>query len=178
MIREALWREIRRLFAVERWSKAAIAQTLNVDRKTVRACLAQSAWTPYQRAAATETLLTEHRTLLETRAPAVGYSAQVLYQELTQQHGYTGSYDTVKRFVRPLREAQDLAARASIRFETPPGLQSQIEFPGIQLCHDLSGCNLLAELHQNLPHNTCDLAADLRLVRRDQGPGEVYRSLD
>ena len=128
MIREALWQEIHRLFTVERWSKAAIAETLDLDRKTVRTCLAQSAWTPYQRAALMDTLLTAHRAFLEQRAPAVGYSAQVLYQELAQRHGYTGSYDTVKRFVRPLRAAQDLAARASVRFETPPGLQSQIDW--------------------------------------------------
>jgi transposase len=128
MIREALWQEIHRLFTVERWSKAAIAAALDLDRKTVRACLAQSTWTPYQRPAQRDTLLTSHRTFLEQRAPAVGYSAQVLYQELTQQHGYTGGYDTVRRFVRPLREVQDLAARASVRFETPPGLQSQIDW--------------------------------------------------
>ncbi len=128
MIREALWQEIHRLFAVERRSKTAIAETLGVDRKTVRTCLAQATWTPYQRPAVTETLLTAHRAFLEERAPAVGYSAQVLYQELTQQHGYTGGYDTVRRFVRPLRDAQEVAARASVRFETPPGLQSQIDW--------------------------------------------------
>ena len=128
MIREALWQEIRRLFTVERWSKMAIAQALDLDRKTVRTCLAQAAWTPYQRAAITDTLLSEHRTFLEQRAPLVGYSAQVLYQELSHQHGYTGSYQTVKRFVRPLREGEDLAARATVRFETPPGLQSQIDW--------------------------------------------------
>jgi transposase len=128
MIREALWQEIHRLFTVERWSKAVIAQTLEVDRKTVRTCLAQAVWTPYQRSRQPDTLLTAHRAFLEQRAPAVGYSAQVLYQELTQQHGYTGSYQTVKRFVRPLRDAQALAARASVRFETPPGLQSQIDW--------------------------------------------------
>ncbi len=128
MIREALWQEIHRLFSAERWSKMAIAQALDLDRKTVRSCLAQAAWTPYARTAMTDTLLSAHRAFLEQRAPAVGYSAQVLYQELTQQHGYTGGYDTVKRFVRPLREAEELAARATVRFETPPGLQSQIDW--------------------------------------------------
>lgn len=128
MIREALWQEIHRLFTVEQWSKTMIAQTLDVDRKTVRTCLAQPTWTPYQRPPQAETLLTTHRAFLEQRAPAVGYSAQVLYQELTQRYGYTGSYQTVKRFVRPLRETEALATRASVRFETPPGLQSQIDW--------------------------------------------------
>jgi len=45
----------------------AIAQALDVDRKTVRACLAQAAWTPYQRTAATDTLLRAHRAFLEGR---------------------------------------------------------------------------------------------------------------
>jgi transposase len=128
MIREALWQEIHRLYAMERWSKTLIAQTLDLDRKTVRTCLAQATWTPYQRPPQAATLLTAHRAFLEARAPAVDYSAQVLFQELTAQHGYTGSYDTVKRFVRPLRDVQDLAARATVRFETPPGLQSQIDW--------------------------------------------------
>ena len=38
-------------------------------------------------------------------AAEVGYSAQVLFQEL-RRRGYGGSYETVKRFVRPLRETQ------------------------------------------------------------------------
>ncbi|HUL76469.1 MAG TPA: hypothetical protein VL691_04325 [Vicinamibacteria bacterium] len=122
MIREALWQEIHRLFTRERWSKSAIARALDLDRKTVRICLAQPAWTPYARAATPDTLLRVHRAFLEQRAPAVNYSAQVLYQELQHQHGYPGGYDTVKRFVRPLREAEALAARATVRFETPPGL--------------------------------------------------------
>ncbi len=128
MLRQALWEEIHRLFTVERWSNAAIARTLDLDRKTVRTCLAHAVWTPYQRPPQPDTLLTAHRTYLEARVPAVGYSAQILYQELTQRHGYMGSYQTVKRFVRPLRDAQERAARTSVRFETPPGLQSQIDW--------------------------------------------------
>jgi transposase len=128
MIRAALWEEIQRLFTVERHSKSAIARDLGLDVKTVRRCLRQPAWHPYQRAPESDTLLTPHHAFLETRAPAVDYSAQILYQELTQQYGYTGSYDTVKRFVRPRREGQSLAERATLRFETPPGLQSQIDW--------------------------------------------------
>ena len=75
MLREALWEEIHRLHTMERQSKAAIARALDLDRKTVRACLAQPAWTPYQRPPVTDTLLTAHQTFLETRAPAVRYSA-------------------------------------------------------------------------------------------------------
>jgi transposase len=34
----------------------------------------------------------------------------------------------VKRFVRPLRAVEQAAERATVRFETPPGQQSQIDW--------------------------------------------------
>ncbi len=128
MVGEEQWEEIHRLFTVEKWSKSAVARELNLDVKTVRRCLRRAAWVPYQRAPRPETLLTAHAELVHRRAPEVGYSARILFQELVHQHGYTGSYETVKRFVRPLRDAQTLAERAAVRFETPPGLQSQIDW--------------------------------------------------
>jgi transposase len=75
-----------------------------------------------------ETLLTAHAEFVRDRAPQVGYSARILYQELRASRGYTGSYETVKRCVAPLREVQLQADRALIRFETPPGQQSQIDW--------------------------------------------------
>jgi transposase len=49
-------------------------------------------------------------------------------QELGKQHGYTGSYETVKRFVRPLHAEEAVADLTQRRFETPPGGQSQIDW--------------------------------------------------
>jgi len=72
-------------------------------------------------------LLAENAEYLRERAAEVCHSAQVLYQEI-RQRGYKGSYETVKRFVRPLRDALELAERATWRFETPPGHQSQIDW--------------------------------------------------
>jgi transposase len=127
MVREERWQEIHRLFREERQPIAEIARQLDLDRKTVRRCLRQAVWAPYARPAVGGTLLAGHAEFLRARASAVGYSAQVLYQEL-RQRGYRGSYDTVKRFVRPLRTAESLAERATVRFETPPGRQSQIDW--------------------------------------------------
>jgi len=91
-------------------------------------CLRQAAWQPYQRTALSECLLTAHADFVRERAAAVHHSAQILYQELRQQRGYTGSYATVRRFVRPLREAACRADLTWTRFETPPGQQSQIDW--------------------------------------------------
>ena len=114
------WEEIRRR-AGEGASIRAIARALDLDRKTVRRCLRQTEWKPYQRAARSDTLLTTHAEYLRRRAAEVGYSAQVLFQELRGRQ-YRGSYETVKRFVRPLRETQLHAGVTRTRFETPPGL--------------------------------------------------------
>lgn len=127
MIQEERWREIHRLSREEGAPIAEIARRLDLDRKTVRRCLRQERWKSYERAARTDTLLASHAEFLRERAPQVRYSAQVLFQELRQK-GYRGGYDTVRRFVQPLRSAEALAERASVRFETGPGDQSQVDW--------------------------------------------------
>jgi transposase len=128
MVREDCWRQVHRLFHVEQRAKAEIARQLGLDRKTVRAILQATAWQPYRRAELGDRLLTAHTTYLQSRAPQVQYSARILFQELRQSRGYRGSYETVKRFVRPLRDVEQAAERATVRFETPPGQQSQIDW--------------------------------------------------
>src|SRR5258708_23217806 len=127
MVREDCWREVHRLYHVERRSKSQIARQLELDRKTVRGILQAPAWTPYTRAEGADSLLADHAAYLRSRAPAVQYSARILFQELRRERRYRGSYETVKRFVRPLRAAEQAAERATVRFETPPGQQSQID---------------------------------------------------
>jgi transposase len=127
MVDQERWAEIRRLFQEERVSISEIGRRLDVDRKTVRRSLRQVTWRPYHRPAVTETRLSAHADFVRGRASQVHYSARILYQELRASRGYTGSYETVKRFVAPLREVQLLAERTRLRFETPPGHQSQID---------------------------------------------------
>jgi transposase len=80
MVGRERWEEIHRR-ASSGASIRAIARELDLDRKTVRRCLRQTEWTPYQRAARSDTLLTTHAEYLRRRAAAVGYSAQVLFHE-------------------------------------------------------------------------------------------------
>ena len=128
MLDRERWAEIRRLYHDERVSISEIGRRLDVDRKTVRRSLGHPTWQPYRRAVVAETLLTAHVDFVRARAPQVNYSARIVYQELRASRGYRGSYETVKRFVAPLREVQLQAERALVRFETPPGQQSQIDW--------------------------------------------------
>ena len=104
MLGEERWEEVHRRAAAGA-SIRAIARDLDLDRKTVRRCLRQSAWRPNQRAAREDTLLAPHAPYVRQRSAEVGYSARVLFQELRRRR-YEGSCETVKRFVRPLRETQ------------------------------------------------------------------------
>ncbi len=58
-------------------------------------------------------------------AVAVGLSAQRIYQDLVSEHGFAGSYQSVKRFVRPLRASQ---AQPFLRLEVEPGTEAQVDF--------------------------------------------------
>jgi transposase len=132
MVGEERWAEIRRLHVEEGHSISAIARMMELDRKTVRRCV-REAWQPYRREVVVETLLSPHRSWLERRAPEVRYSARILYQELKAQHGYAGSYETVKRFVAPLRELVGSDALTQTRFETAPGEQSQVDWGQVRV---------------------------------------------
>src|SRR6266536_1314280 len=113
MVRRERWEELRRLAVDEGVGIADLARQFGLDRKTVRRCVREPAWRPYQRPVRAGTLLAAHTAYLRERAP---------------QHGYPGSYETVKLFVRPLRAAQRSGELTLRRFETPPGQQSQIDW--------------------------------------------------
>ena len=54
-----------------------------------------------------------------------GLSAQRIWQDLTQEQGFAGSYESVKRLVRRLRGSGALPFR---RIESPPGTEAQVDF--------------------------------------------------
>ncbi len=126
LIGQQQWQSIRERRAAGQ-SISEIAREMDLDRKTVRNCALQHAWAPYQREVARPTLLDAHRPWLVERAPQVHYSARILHQELRAK-GYTGSYETVKLAVRPLRSAASVAALTQRRFETGPGEQAQVDW--------------------------------------------------
>ena len=66
MVGQDRWEEIHRRAGAGA-SIRAIARELDVDRKTVRRCLRQTEWKPYQRAARADTLLATHAAYLRRR---------------------------------------------------------------------------------------------------------------
>ena len=74
--------------------------------------------------------LDPHRAWLAARAPEVGFNAAVLHRELLER-GFTGSPVIVRRAVAPLRQAA--TPRATVRFETGPGEQAQVDFGHVRV---------------------------------------------
>lgn len=102
-----------------------LARQLNCDRRTVSRYveLAKNGKKPTKRVYQKKTdgfeKIIEEK--VKTTAPAIA-----IYHYLVKNHGYTGSYSTLKRYIHNLNiEKQH---NAIIRFETDPGIQAQVDW--------------------------------------------------
>lgn len=124
MVKAELWHEIHSRFKLKE-SKKSIARSLGLSVQTVRKTLRENEPKPYKRLKRNDNILSPYESYIRQRLAAVGYCARSIYEELVEK-GYRGSYDTVKVFVRPLRKKWK--AQATVRFETPPGKQGQVDW--------------------------------------------------
>jgi transposase len=114
-------------------AKQKIARELGLDRKTVRRILGQARPMPYQRQARRPSLVAPYLDYIQCRVAEVDYNAYRIFQEL-QGRGYAGGYEMVKLPVRPLRAERDRQREATMRFETPPGHQAQVDWASVTAC--------------------------------------------
>ena len=115
--------------AAGRWAGACGGSRpeLGCSHMTVRRYLAAGGWTPYrapERASALDGL----GEWLAERFRRHRGNADVVRQDLEREHGMRVSLRTVERAVAPLRRELAAEARATVRFETPPGHQMQVDF--------------------------------------------------
>jgi transposase len=109
------------------WPQRKIARELDVDPKTVHRTLHQETRPPYRRRVTAALLLAGYEEFMRHRVVEVDYNAHRIFQDLRTQ-GYRGGYDTVKLFVRPLRAERDRLIEATLRFETAPSRQAQVDW--------------------------------------------------
>ena len=114
-----------RELAAQKMSISQIARTVGVHRHTVRAFLLGGP--PGARVARPPrpSPIDPFQDYLRARLAQYDLSAVRLLEEL-RERGYRGSYTTVKDFVRPFK--RDRSIPAVVRFETPPGVQAQVDF--------------------------------------------------
>lgn len=103
-----------------------IARELGVDRKTVKRWLRLGSWQPRQPQRRVRQL-DRFAEFVEGRAPEVGFNAVVLHREL-KELGFPGGVMQVQRFVRPYRDQRRWSELATVRYETGPGEQAQVDY--------------------------------------------------
>ncbi len=108
--------------------KKAIAREVGVALNTVRRYLRQPITSGHQVRPAARRLTDDRRD--EARTLYVGPAAgnAVVVQRLLAERGCTISVRTIERAVADIRRAQRVAALATVRVETAPGDQLQIDF--------------------------------------------------
>ena len=109
------------------WGTRRIAVELGVNRGTVKRYIKSGGWTPYVQPKR-RCLLDGHEVWLKERFKRHAGNADVVRQELTTELGVTVSLRTLQRALQPFRQELRAEARATVRFETLPGRQMQIDF--------------------------------------------------
>lgn len=130
MLREDMVREILARLARGEGVKR-IAREVGVDRNTVKRWRRLGAWRPRQGRSRSRRI-EPFTAFLDRRGPEVGWNGMVLHREL-QALGFQGGYLQVQRYLQPLRAQHQWAALATIRFETAPGQQAQVDFGQTQV---------------------------------------------
>ena len=106
-------------------SVRAIARRLGLSRNTVRKYLRSPGVPKFSPGPPRPSKLETYREHLLRRVRDGVENCVVLLRELKEQ-GYGGSYTILKEFVQPLRVRS--SANATMRFETEPGEQAQVDF--------------------------------------------------
>jgi transposase len=109
------------------WGTKRIAAELGCSRTTVKRYVEAGGWVTYQKPRRARRLDGLDAWLAECFRQHRG-NADVVRQELLREHQIAVSLRTVERAVAPLRQVLRAEARATVRFETPPGKQLQIDF--------------------------------------------------
>jgi transposase len=102
-----------------------IAKKLGIHRKTVKKHLENNAFPGYHRQTSKPTILEPYHQVIRDFLDEDDYQATWIFERLKRM-GYAGSYDTLKVFVRSIKEQK--CRIAYTRFETEPGLQAQVDW--------------------------------------------------
>lgn len=107
-------------------NKSELARRMGCNRRTIDRYIKDVSSPP-----ATKTkreypsILDPYRSIIIDKVDTYGATAMAVYKFI-QKKGYSGGYGTVNRFVKQHRKAEQ--QKATIRFETTPGLQAQVDW--------------------------------------------------
>lgn len=120
------------ILAMRRSGKSlrAIAKELGLHRSTVKKHLEGNEFPRYRKSATKESILIPYHQAVQDYLGEDDYKATWILDRL-KSRGYPGSYETLKRYVRTIKDRQTRLAYA--RFETEPGCQAQFDWGEFQI---------------------------------------------
>ena len=83
-------------------------------------------------------ILDEYKPYLKKRYGLTGLSAVRLFDEIKPM-GYCGSIDTIRRYLKKIDDEERISEKATVRFETAPGVQAQVDWAEIGSHRDAEG---------------------------------------
>jgi len=119
------WMDIK-LLQKQGHSIRKIAELTGHSRNTVRRLLRHSAPQPFQKPSR-DSQLDDFKPYIDKRFQECALSAVRLLSEIRPQ-GYKGGVDIIRRYLKTLRPLASSLSKATVRFETPPGFQSQCDW--------------------------------------------------
>ena len=102
-----------------------LSRKYNIDRRTAKKYAESESRPVYNLTDSKPSKLDPYKSQIMIWLEEAPYSAQRIWEKLREQ-GFDGSYSVVKCFVRGKKE--QLNEQATVRFETMPGLQGQVDW--------------------------------------------------
>ncbi|MGL5151392.1 MAG: hypothetical protein ACRC7N_12565 [Clostridium sp.] len=104
-------------------NKSELARRYNCDSRTIDRYLKieSGKLSPKKSSRVYRTLIDEYRSTIIDKVDSYGATAMAVYKFIKKK-GYEGKYSTVVAFVKKHKKSQ--VKKATIRFETTPGLQA------------------------------------------------------
>lgn len=111
-------------------SMRAIAKKLGIHRNTVKKHIEKNRFPQYRKCKRQESILDPFHQAIDDFLAQDDYQATWILERV-QKMGYSGSYETVRDYVRQVKERR--CRLAYVRFETEPGLQAQVDWGDYQI---------------------------------------------
>lgn len=123
MMRKDVLNQISKLRGGDLVNKSELARRFGCNRRTVGRYLDDTECKTSKRQYTS--ILDDYKSIITEKVDTYGASSMAVYKFI-QKKGYTGGYLTVNNFVK--KHKNDEVQKATIRFETTPGLQAQVDW--------------------------------------------------
>ncbi len=108
-------------------NKSELARRMNCSRQTINSQLKKlNNPNHISKKRAYSSKIDDFKDIIQTKVEKYACSAMSIYLLLKDKYGYDGSYSTVARYVSNFKSEQNV--KVTIRFETVPGYQAQVDW--------------------------------------------------